>query len=180
MSGPPTFADRLVLVGYRGTGKTTVARELAQRWGWRAIDADERLEARAGRSIREIFATAGEAAFRDLEADLLADLLAETGCIVATGGGVVLREANRRRLSQAGPVVWLTADVDTILTRIAADATTNQRRPELTALGQAQEVATLLAQREPLYREVAGFVVSTVDRTPTEIAMAIESELFAR
>src|SRR5436190_19410550 len=99
----------LFLIGYRGSGKTTVAAALAQRLGWPWIDADVELERRAGRSIKEIFATEGEAGFRDRESATLANLAQRDGWIVALGGGAVLREQNRQAIAGRGKVVWLRA-----------------------------------------------------------------------
>src|SRR5437588_11657323 len=94
--------DNILLIGYRATGKTTVARLLAGRLGWRWADADLALEARHGRSIRRLFAEEGEAAFRALEAAVLEELCRSRRHVLATGGGVVLAEANRQRLRAAG------------------------------------------------------------------------------
>jgi shikimate kinase len=160
------------LIGYRGSGKTTLARLLGERLGWGWLDADAVLEERHGRSIREVFAEEGEAGFRDKEAAVLADLCRLRRHVVATGGGVVLREANRRLLREAGRVIWLTADVDTLWQRLQGDATIGERRPALTVGGRA-EIADLLRQREPLYRACADGVVETARRTPEEIMAEI-------
>jgi len=164
VKGPLVF-----LIGYRGTGKTTVARLVADRAGWDWADADAELEARAGRTIRDVFADEGEAGFRDRESAVLAELCGMRRKVVATGGGVVLRPENRERL-RAGRVVWLTADVETIAARLAADPTTTSRRPHLTAAGGREEIAALLCAREPLYRACADWVVDTVGHTPDEVA----------
>lgn len=146
----------VTLVGYRGCGKTTVARLLARRLGLPAIDADDMLEARAGRSIAALIAEQGEPAFRDLESAILAELLAGLPAVLATGGGVVLREVNRARLRSSGrPVIWLRADAGVIRARLAADPTTASRRPGLTGSDPLAEVADALVAREPLYAEVA-------------------------
>lgn len=179
MSDPANY-PRIVLVGYRGTGKTTVAQTLAERLDWAWVDADDALETAAGKSIREIFASDGEPAFRELEAALLGTLLRRTLTIVATGGGVVLREENRQQLLEAGPVVWLTASVETLVERLLGDATTRERRPSLTGLPGAEEIASLLLIREPLYRSVATLIVDTEDKTPDEIATEILTGLRAR
>jgi shikimate kinase len=161
-------APRIFLIGYRGSGKTSVAQALAGRLGWDWLDADTVLEARHGRTIREIFAEEGEAGFRDKEAALLEELCQRERHVIATGGGVVLRPANRERLAR-GLVVWLTADAATLWQRINADGTTAARRPNLT-VGGLSEVEELLRQREPLYRECASLVVDTASKTPDAIA----------
>jgi shikimate kinase len=160
------------LVGYRGTGKSTVGRLLARRLGWGWVDADEALEERHGRTIRQIFAEEDEAGFREKEAALLEELCRGERVVVATGGGVVLREENRRRLRAAGRVVWLTADAPTIWERLQRDPTTSERRPALTVGGLA-EVEELLRAREPLYRACADFVVDTRGRAPDDIVAAL-------
>src|SRR6266851_4297715 len=114
--------DNLFLIGYRGTGKTTVARILAHRIGWTWIDADAALEERFGCSIRIIFEEEGEAGFRQKEAALLEELCCSREQVIATGGGVVLRAANRERLRAAGRVVWLTAAARVLWQRLQADA----------------------------------------------------------
>ncbi|HZU37911.1 MAG TPA: shikimate kinase [Gemmataceae bacterium] len=162
----------IFLVGYRATGKTTVAGRLAKLLGWAWCDADVILEQRAGRSIRQIFADEGEAGFRRRESEVLADLCQRDRHVIATGGGIILAEANRARLRSAGLVVWLRADPATLWTRLSQDATTAQRRPDLT-VGGREEIEALLRQREPLYREVAEVDLDTVGRTPDDLAAAI-------
>jgi len=162
----------LFLIGYRGSGKTTVARLLAERLGWIWSDADDVLEARHGRSIRQIFAEEGETGFRDKEAALLAEFCNLQQHVVATGGGVVLRPENRQRLREAGRVVWLTADAQTLWRRLEHDAATTERRPALTVGGLA-EIEELLAVREPLYRACADLVVDTTGRSAAAVADAI-------
>jgi shikimate kinase len=161
----------VTLIGYRGTGKTSVAPRLAQQWGWDWIDADVELERRAGRTIREIFESGGESEFRRLERQTLQELLQRDRLVLAAGGGAVLNEETRRDFRAAGPVVWLHADVETISRRIAEDATTSHRRPNLTATGGVEEIREVLAAREPLYRETATVTVETMDK-PVEAVVA--------
>lgn len=151
----------ITLIGYRGTGKTTVARPLAERLGWRAVDADVELERRAGRSIREIFATDGEAEFRRLERETLRELLTQEQLVIAAGGGAIINPQTRADFKAAGPVVWLKASIDTIEQRLHGDATTRERRPNLTTSGGRAEIEQMLALREPLYRDCATIVVDT-------------------
>ena len=162
----------LFLIGYRGSGKTTVGRLVADRIGWAFLDADTVLEERHGRTIREIFAAEGEAGFRDKEAAVLADLGTRTDTVIATGGGVVLRDENRRLLKSRGFVAWLTADAPTLLARIQADPTTAERRPAL-AGGGLVEIEQLLVVREPLYRACADLTVPIGALSPEQAADAI-------
>ncbi len=160
----------IFLIGYRGTGKTTVGRLVAERLGCESIDADDEIERRAGKSVAAIFADDGEAVFRDLEAQVVADLSRRTKLVVAPGGGAVLRHTTRDAMRAAGPVVWLTASVDTIAARLAADAATGNRRPNLTASGGRAEIEALLAERTPIYRACATVVVDTEGKSPAEVA----------
>lgn len=165
------------LVGYRGTGKSTIAAALADRLRWAFVDADIEIERRAGCSIREIFAAGGEAAFRAAERQVLADLLAEDRQVVAAGGGAVLDPDTRREMMNAGPVVWLRASVETILDRLAGDTATRIRRPALTDQDPRTEIITLLARREPLYAEIATVTVDTDGRSAAEIVAEICTQL---
>jgi shikimate kinase len=167
MTEPPIF-----LIGYRGCGKSTVARLLAEHLGWKWVDADEILEARHGRSIREIFATEGEAGFRAKENAILEELCGLREHVIASGGGVILRPENRALLRRSGWVVWLTADAATLWRRLQADATTGHRRPALTH-GGSEEVEELLKVREPHYACCAHATVDTVGRGPEEVAAAV-------
>ena len=158
----------LLLIGYRGTGKSTVARLVAQRLGWPWLDADVELERRAAKSIAAIFAEDGEPKFRALESQVLAELVQADRHVLALVGGVVLQLQNREVIKRAGPVVCLTAHPETILDRISADPTTAERRPNLTS-GGLEEIRELLANREPLYRECASAAVDTSGRDLTDV-----------
>lgn len=161
----------VTLIGYRGSGKSSVAAPLASRLGWKWIDADDEIERRAGRSIREIFETDGEPAFRRLEREVLADLLHEEQLVIAAGGGAVLNADTRRDLQAAGPVIWLQASCERLASRINADQSTAERRPNLTTAGGGRtEIEQLLAQREPLYRECASVTIQTDGKSVTEVA----------
>jgi len=167
----------LTLIGYRATGKTTLARLLAERLGWDWVDADVEIERRAGKSIARIFAEDGEAAFRALEVAITADLCRRERLVLAAGGGAPLREENRRAMKAAGPVGWLRALPETIHQRMAADATTAVRRPNLTAGGGLAEIVELLRRREPIYQEAAAVEIDTEGRSPEQLVAEIVDRL---
>ena len=118
-------ADKLYLVGFMGAGKTTVARALGRRLGWRVEDIDERIEARERRSVASIFAQSGEPYFRQQERQVLGDLLPDRQVIVATGGGTFAEADNRALMLADGAVVWLDVPLTRIMERVPADG----RRP---------------------------------------------------
>lgn len=168
----------IFLIGYRGTGKTTVARLLALRLGCDWVDADVEIELRAGKSIAAIFVDDGEPAFRDLESQVVADLAKRSDTVVALGGGAVMHDDNRRAIS-GGTAIWLKAPAATILERLAADPATPEQRPNLTTRGGEAEVIELLAQREPIYRQCANLEVDTEGKEPAAVADEILALLAA-
>jgi shikimate kinase len=178
-SAGPLSADLSIvtLIGYRGTGKTRVAGPLAERLAFDAIDADAEIERRTQKTIREIFANEGEPAFRKYERTVMADLLARRRLVIASGGGAVLDPATRDAMRSAGPVVWLRASIAAIISRLAGDETTAERRPNLTPFGGAEEIEKTLAVREPIYRQCATLVVDTDTATIDEIVEQIRDRL---
>jgi shikimate kinase len=170
----------ITLIGYRGTGKSTVAPLLADRLGWTWIDADGYLEELAGLSIRELFATEGEAGFRSREAALISDLIARDHLVIAAGGGVVLRPENRKAIRRGGFTVWLVASPATIMQRVTLDRSTANRRPALTGSDGLSEICQLLNEREPLYRECADLIVDTERQSPDQIAQQIAQAVAER
>lgn len=162
---------RISLIGYRACGKSTIGPLLARRLGWTFVDADRDLEARLGQSIASFFATHGEDAFRDRESAALAALLSGEGRLVlATGGGVVLRDANRRLLrDQGGLVAYLHAPAAILQGRLRLSA---GGRPSLSGKPVWEEVPELLAIRDPLYRETAGLVLDAT-RPPAESVLTL-------
>ena len=166
----PSLPVNVTLIGYRGTGKTSVAQRLALLIGWSWIDADVEVELSAGKSIAAIFAEEGEAAFRDRETEVLRCLYAASDRILALGGGAVLREENRRLIQGGGATVWLTASPEVILARLEADPTTPSQRPDLTAKGGLQEIMEVMQQRSNLYQQCADLVVDTEEQSPDAVA----------
>lgn len=163
----------IALVGLSGAGKSTVGVALAERLGWPLVDTDALIAADAGCSIAEIFAAEGEAAFREREAAALAAALAGPPCILATGGGIVLRAENREQLRSQAVVVWLDAPDSTILARLAAHA---ERRP-LLADDPAARLAALRHARAALYADVARFTIDTGKLHPEAVAALIMSKI---
>ncbi len=159
---------RLSLIGYRACGKSTVGRLLAGMLDVPFEDADAAIERATGCSIPSYFAREGEAAFRDREAECLAAVLAgEPDLVLATGGGAVLRQENRRLLrALGGHVVYLEVPAEVLQARLRRD---HGDRPSLTGAGVADEVPRLLAIRDPLYRETADLVVQAT-ATPEALA----------
>ena len=160
----------LVLIGMMGVGKSTVGRIVAAELDRALFDSDEMIEERTGRTVREIWSTDGEAAFRTLETDTLLEALdASEQSVIAAAGGVVLSDRNREALQAADAhVVWLLADVDVLVDRV-------QRGTHRPLLDDDPEDALrrLYAVRAPLYQEVADAIVSVDNRTPTEVAKAV-------
>lgn len=145
------------LVGMPGGGKSTVGRHLARNLGLRFFDADVEIERRLGCPIRAFFEREGEARFRDLEQDVLVDLVAHTQGVLATGGGAVLREANRRNLRDHTTVVYLRSTPEELFRRLRHDT----HRPMLQVADPLRKLRNLHAERDPLYRSTARFIIET-------------------
>jgi len=162
----------VILIGYRGCGKTSVGREVAARLGWTFVDTDEQIEA-GGRSIRQIFEQEGEPFFRQIEAEVIADVARGTGQVVAVGGGAVLSEANRTALRAAGLCIWLTAPAEELHQRLLADPRSPATRPALTPRRGLDEIRHLLKQRDPLYAAAAHHVVPTAEQSVAQVVEAV-------
>ena len=142
---------RVFLVGPMGSGKTSLGRRAAEQLGLTFIDCDEEIERRTGASVNLIFDIEGEEGFRRRESDMLAELAGREGTLIATGGGVVLREKNRRVLGRSGRVVWLKTPVSQQVQRLEMD----KKRPLLQTENWQERLVVLAAERDPLYEKVA-------------------------
>src|SRR4051812_32444454 len=140
-----------------GSGKTTVGRQLSRRLALPFFDSDHQIEQRLGCSIREYFAREGEGPFRDVEEQVIAELAQGPTSVVATGGGAVLREANRLRLREGGQVVYLRSSPEELFRRLRHD----RQRPLLQVAAPLDRLRTMYAERDPLYREAAHFHIET-------------------
>jgi shikimate kinase len=159
-------AERILLIGMMGSGKSTVGRLLAERLGWPYLDSDEQVVARTGKTVPELFAERGESQFRAEEAEALAQATTSDGpAVVSVAGGAVLAADNRRRIRVAGQVVWLRAEVATLAARVG----TGTGRP---LLGDDPHAALqrLYLERLPLYEELADVTVDVDHLTPLEVA----------
>ena len=153
----PHTVPRIFLIGPMGAGKTTIGRRLAQVLDREFLDSDHEIEQRAGASIPLIFELESEAGFRTREKTVIAELTQRPGIVLATGGGAVLDPDNRRCLAGRGFVVYLYTSVDEQLQRTRHDT----QRPLLQTADPRARLASLLEQRDPLYREIADLVVSS-------------------
>jgi shikimate kinase len=174
-SVPPSElgAGHLVLVGLMGSGKSTVGRIVAARLHRPFYDSDEMVEARTGRTVREIFESDGEAAYRPLETDALLDALASSEpAVIAAAGGVVLAPVNRAALRErAGRVVWLRASPELLVGR----AMRQDHRPLLDGDPEAM-LARMAADRQDLYAEVADEIIDIDELTPEQVAERVLAE----
>lgn len=165
----------IVLLGYRGSGKSTVGKRLADRLWLKFVDTDELVVRKAGASIKDIFAHQGEAAFRDLETQVVEEVSKLEDHVIALGGGAVLREENRRVLKAAGlKLIFLRCEPDELVKRINSDPMTGETRPDLTDLGGGiEEVRKLLLTREPVYRSVMTAELDVTHLSPQDAVVYI-------
>ncbi|MFD2257360.1 shikimate kinase [Luteolibacter algae] len=171
MNQTEVIPKNIVLIGFMGSGKSTVGRELHQRLGYSLTDMDQLIEETMGKKITEIFKEEGETAFRDFETLQLIEIAKQTESrhIVSTGGGIVIRPENRKLLRNLGYVVWLHAPGDVIYERTAR----NKDRPLLNLPNARERIDTLMAEREPWYCEAAHLKIDTAGLDSKEIATGI-------
>ena len=170
---PPPACTRpalVFLVGFMGSGKTTVGQALATLMGWRFIDLDRMIEAREGQAIREIFERRGEPEFRRLEHDAIAACRELSETVIALGGGAFVAEANRALIGTLGTTVWLDCPLEVCLARIGDD-------PARPLLGGGEAMRALFDRRRPTYA-LADWIVQPDNRAPEETAVEIFTRLF--
>ncbi|MDA0425082.1 shikimate kinase AroK [Stutzerimonas frequens] len=165
--------QNLILVGPMGAGKSTIGRLLAKELRLPFKDSDKEIEQRTGASIPLIFDVEGESGFREREHAVIADLCRLDGVVLATGGGAVMREDNRKALRAGGRVVYLCTSVDQQLERTARD----RNRPLLQSADPRGVLANLMAVRDPLYRSIADVIIETDERPPRLVVMEILDRL---
>lgn len=159
----------LVLIGFMGTGKTSIGKLAACSLGFEFVDTDAMIVKKARKAIPRIFAEDGEAAFRDMETSILHKLKGRGNLVVSTGGGIVLREENRALLKDIGFTVWLSAKPETIYGRVA----TNRGRPLLRTKNPRETISQMMAERESFYNDTCEMKVDTDDLSLDEVAYGI-------
>jgi len=163
----------LILVGPMGAGKSTIGRLLAKEVRYLFKDSDKEIEQRTGADIPWIFDVEGEQGFREREQAMIAELCAEDGLVLATGGGVVMRPENRQAIRQGGRVIYLHTSVEQQLERTSRD----RNRPLLRTANPERVLTELMAIRDPLYREVADIIIETDERPPRLVVQEILAQL---
>lgn len=165
--------NRLFLIGPMGSGKTTVGKQLARRLEMNFADLDQEIQARCGVEVAVIFEIEGEEGFRKRESDLLDELTRRDRIVLATGGGSVLLDGNRRMLRERGLVVFLETSVDQQLRRLERD----KQRPLLQAPDRRRRLDELAHRRNPVYRDTAHLVVRSADIRPPAMAARVEKAI---
>lgn len=161
-----------VLIGFMGCGKSTIGRRLAGLTGHRFLDTDDAVVETHGMSIPDIFSQRGEEGFRELEQAVIEDLVGVAGIVLSSGGGAILREANREALKKIGIVIWLDADPDTLFER----ATRSGRRPLLNTSDPRQTFDTLLDSRRHIYESLADVRFDSTHTEQDEVARKVLEE----
>ena len=165
----------IVLIGYRGSGKTTIGEKLANRLWQELVDTDKLIVKKAGKTIADLFEQDGEQRFRDIETEVVKEVAKLQDVVISLGGGAVLREENRHALKDAGhKVIYLKCDPEVLHRRIEADAATSLMRPSLTHLGGGlDEIEKVLAEREPIYRSAMTAELDVTNLSPEDAVVYI-------
>lgn len=162
-------SDSIVLIGFRGSGKSTVGRMLSRHLGRTFVDTDVMITNATGMTIKNIFDHGGESLFRKLEMEAVKQAVGIPAAVISVGGGAVLALENADRLKACGLVIWLDAPAEVLWARISADTASRSSRPNLTSMGGLSEVNALLARRRDTYSSIADVVVPA-DGSPESIA----------
>ena len=167
------MTQSVYLIGPMGAGKSTIGRLLSQELKFEFYDSDKVIEERCGADIPWIFDKEGEAGFREREVSVIEEMTGVSGIVLATGGGAILREENRRNLASRGTVVYLCTSVEQQLSRTSRD----RNRPLLQTPNPEQVLRSLFAERDPLYRSVADIVIETDQRNPRWVVQELKKHL---
>ena len=169
--------EKIILTGYRATGKSSIGKILADLLGFGFIDTDQTIEKRQGETIAEMVGRGCWDMFRRKEEDMLLELAPSKNKVIATGGGSVMHENAWAKLRENALAVLLIADVKTICQRLAADNDTEDQSPALTEMGTMDEISMVLSERQPLYEKSSDLTINTEGKTPEEVAETILAEL---
>ena len=171
---------KIVLIGYRCTGKTAVGKRVAERLGLPFYDTDELIQGQNGKTVREIVDEGGWDAFRAAEKTIVKQLSSFGEGVIAAGGGALMDAENREALRRTGICVWLTADLKTIMERMQNDQVSAAQRPPLSDDGLEKETAKILEARRPVYQEVADCIIDTtgkgIDAVVDEVCAALDRQ----
>lgn len=167
----------IFLTGYRCSGKTTIGKSIARTIDWSFVDSDELVIKESGKSIQGIIDAQGWDAFRRMERSALKKICATDRQVVATGGGVVLDDANIKAMQASGMVIWLDAGAETIQERMLQDKSSENFRPALTDKGRMEEIEDMLLQRRPYYESASDFAIQTDNVPINEITQRIIEKL---
>ena len=167
----------IYLIGYRCTGKSSVGKSLAKKFGWQFLDADIELVKEHGMTISEIVATQGWESFRKKEKNVIKRLSSLDEHVIATGGGAILDEENVRNMKKSGVSIWLRATPETVKNRILKDEITEDSRPSLTSKGLIEEIEETLIYRNPFYEKAMDFYVDTDNIDIENVCLAVQKKL---
>lgn len=159
----------VILIGYMGTGKTSIGKRVAQSLGFEFVDTDDLIVQSCSKAITQIFTDEGEDHFRDLESETLSVCAQSNHQMISTGGGIVLRKRNREVLQYAGYVIWLRASAESILDRVSK----NHDRPLLHTKNPLLKIRSMLEERDELYSSCADFIIDTDELSIGETAFGI-------
>ncbi len=174
MKAPHEYlSSNIVLIGYRGCGKTTVAKELSALTGKPYVDTDDLIKQNTGKTIAEIFCDEGESQFRQYEKNVITELAQQPPEILSVGGGAILDPKNVTNLRTIGTIIWLQATADELRKRIEQHEATTSDRPALRGDNPFDEIANLLAERSPFYEKAAAHIIESTNLLPATIAKRI-------
>lgn len=159
----------LFLIGYRGSGKTTVAKQLAVRLDWQWLDTDDLIVEHSGQSIAEIFEQGGESRFRELEFEIIKQVVVRANLVVSLGGGAITNPDLPPLIAESGKCIWLRADPEVLFKRLGSGNTNDAQRPALTNLDGLTEIKQVLAQRQTVYEACADYSIDTDELTPEQV-----------
>jgi shikimate kinase len=160
----------IVLIGYRGSGKTSVGKLIAKKLGRGFVDTDNLIIEKAGSSINEMVKEKGWPYFRDMEKDVIKELSGSDNLVIATGGGVVTNDINMDNLKANGIIIWLDVDVETVKKRLSRDNTSKENRPSLTGDNPVDEIGEVMEKRRPLYMKACNISIDTDKMNINDVA----------